>query len=113
MGGKYQQKPSLADVARRRGQSIFELLEEWGLDASKLDDASVDEYNAQLRKRCVVEGVTPVEFGAASVRNALVQLPAKESVDTAGKKRRKGKVVTHDDAAASGEHDGVDPDTSR
>lgn len=98
---KYQKKPSLADVARRRGQSILEVLSDWGLDPSG------DGFADALAKRCLKEGVQPVQIDIAkpeAPRNALVQLPTKESAPTFGKKSRKSKV-TLDEPGSSDEHD--------
>jgi hypothetical protein len=105
MAVKYQKKPSLADVARRRGQSILEVLSDWGLDPSDAD------FLAALAKRCLKEGVQPVQIEIAkseTPKNALVQLPKKESAPTVGKKLRKSKV-TLDEPGASDEHDRLDP----
>jgi hypothetical protein len=115
---KYQQKPSLADVARRRGQSISDILNEWDLDVFKCIDKgmTLNEYNTQLKKRCQIEGVLEIdeikEAAIMRVKNALVELPTKENTDITSKKRRKSKVIIHDDAATSEEHNGVDSDTS-
>ncbi len=113
---KFQNKPSLADVARRRGQSLSDVLNEWGFNVFEHVDAggTLEGFNARLRKRCLAEGVQPLEYSEiketviARPKNALVQLPAKAD-DNVGKKRRKGKVVTPDGAVAGDEHDGVDP----
>lgn len=102
MAAKYQKKPSLADVARRRGQSILEVLSDWGLDPS------ADGFADALAKRCLKEGVQPVHIEAPkpeTPKNALVQLPAKESSQTVGKKSRKGKVTLDEQPGASDEHD--------
>lgn len=105
MAVKYQKKPSLGDVARRRGQSILEVLSDWGLDPS------ADGFAESLKKRCLKEGVQPLEVEAVAStppieqpRNALVQLPKQESAPTLAKKVRKSKV-TLDEPAASDEHD--------
>lgn len=105
MAAKYQKKPSLADVARRRGQSILEVLSDWGLDPT------ADGFAEALARRCLKEGVQPVQIEVAkpeAPKNALVQLPKKESASIVGKKSRKGKV-TLDEPGASDEHDRLDP----
>ena len=105
MAVKYQKKPSLGDVARRRGQSILEVLSDWGLDPS------ADGFAEALKKRCLKEGVQPLEVEVVAPaptveqpRNVLVQLPKQENAPPATKKVRKSKV-TLDEPAASDEHD--------
>ncbi len=104
---RFQNKPSLADVARRRGQSIFEVLTDWGINLN----LSENEFDAVLQKRCLKEGVKYVKVERAQkpiLKNALVELPKQESVVAVGKKVRKSKV-TLDESAACDEHVRVDP----
>jgi hypothetical protein len=114
---KYQKKPTLADVAAKRNQTLEQLLGEWAV-------TSIDE----LAKRCKREGVGfPADFAfpvsadkpkpaaiapepkpePPAPKNALVDL-AKAKADDASKKARKGKL-TSDEPSASDEHLGVDP----
>jgi len=103
---RFQNKPSLADVARRRGQSIFDVLKDWGVDVSLPDE----EFDAALQKKCLKEGVkyAPVEREQKPVEKALVEPSKQESVSTVGKKSRKTKI-TLDESPASEEHLGLDP----
>lgn len=106
---RFQNKPSLADVARRRGQSILDVLKDWGIDVDFTDD----EFDAALQRRCTKEGVRYSKVERAqkpTLKNALVELPKQESATTVGKKTRKSKV-TLDESVASDEHVGVDPST--
>ena len=110
---RYQKKPSLADVARRRGQSVLDILKDWGL----LDIKDLATFSAQLHKRCLKEGVQEPEIGdelmvmfveAEPVKTEDVQPLAQQNASTVGKKSRKGKF-TLDEPTASDEHGGVDP----
>ncbi len=110
---RYQKKTSLADVARRRGQSVLDVLKDWGL----LDVKDLATFSAQLHKRCLKEGVQEPEIGAELMvmfvedkpaKNEDVQPSLQQNAPTGGKKSRKGKV-TLDEPLASDEHVGVDP----
>lgn len=109
---KYQKKPELADVASRRGQTMEQLLTEWGVKTL-----------GELAKRCKREGVgLPAGFTFAfsadpkpkseptppkeSPRNALVEI-RKDSLEDQ-KKAKKAKV-NGDEPAVSPEHVRVVP----
>lgn len=108
---KYQKKPSLADLARRRGQSVLEVLQDWGLGGLE-----GEAFELALKKRCLKEGVdgSGVALAKPALKSALVELPKKapapvvKSDVKSDKKAVKGKV-TSDEPAASDKHDGVDP----
>lgn len=110
---RYQKKTNLADVARRRGQSILDILKDWGL----LDIKDLATFSAQLHKRCLKEDVQTPEIGDElmivfvedePVKNEEVQASSQQNAPTVGKKSRKGKV-TLDESIASEDHGGVDP----
>lgn len=106
---KYQKKASLADLARRRGQSVLEVLSDWGLAGM-----SGEAFELALKKRCLKEGVDGSGVALPKVeapKNALVDLSAKpvtKSDAKVEKKPVKGKVIL-DEPAASDKHDGMDP----
>jgi len=107
---RYVNKPNLADVARRRGQSIFEVLEDWGIDIA-LPEA---EFDVEVQKRCTKEGVRYEKVERPSMKTStpkkiVVVEPPKESAPVVGKKVRKSKV-TLDEPVAGDEHVGVDSD---
>lgn len=63
----HQDLPTLEDVARRRGQTVVDLLREWRID----DDATL--VNVLRREGVAIPAVSPFER-TAEPRNAIVTL---------------------------------------
>lgn len=95
---RYQKKPTVADVARRRNQTVEQLIAEWGVTSTEA-----------LKERCRREGVeVPKDFALAPAA-AFKPPRAPEPTETTGRKTRKSKV-TLDDPSASLKRDGLGPE---